>query len=97
MTEHHSFLLVQQSLKQKPRKKKQRVAAKEALIDCLLVLAESAEILKLKRTAEYVDMASDMAASEVERQSAAGYWHQTPTSATRANAMPIFKSRRCVA
>ena len=44
MTEHHSFLVVQQSLKQKPRQKKQRAAAKEALIDCLLVLAESADI-----------------------------------------------------
>ena len=95
MTEHHSFLVVQQSLKQKPRQKKQRAAAKEALINCLLVLAESADILKLKRTAEYVDMASDMAVAEVERQPALGYWHQTPSSATKENAVPVFKSRRC--
>ena len=95
MTQHHSFLVVQQSLRTKPRKRKQRTAAKEALMDCLLVLAESADILKLKRTAEYVDMASDMAAAEVERQPALGYWHQTPTSATRKAAIPVFKSRRC--
>lgn len=95
MKHDHSFLVVQQSLTQKPRKRTQRAAAKEALMDCLLILAESADVLKLKRTAEYVDMASDMAASEIARRSAAGYWHHSPSSATRANALPVFKSRRC--
>lgn len=72
----------------------QRDAAKEALIDCLLVLAESAEILKLKRTAEYVDMASDMAASEIEQRLAPQYRHHTPSSVTGGEALPVFRSRR---
>lgn len=88
-------MVVQQSLAQKPRQKAHRLAAKEALMDCLIILAESADVLKLKRTAEYVDMASDMAASEVERRDALGYWHQSSASAANARAVPMFKSCRC--
>ena len=62
----HGFALLESIVLRKSRLPHEDEKAREALIDCLLIMLEAADDLGLQKTAEYLDLAADFALSEVQ-------------------------------
>ena len=64
MPTKHSFALLENVVLRKPRPPHEDHIAREAIIDCLLIILEAADELGLQRTAEHLDVSTDFALSE---------------------------------
>ena len=99
----HGFTLLESVVLRKPRLPHEDEKAKEALIDCLLITLEAADDLGLQRTADYLDIATNIALAEVHSrrlskpaltQVLRSTLEKAATNFGGVTQRPVFRSRR---